>query len=377
MAGVARLDREGVQAILNLVAAAVPGLRPQNIAVVDSRGNLLARAGAPVGATDQALTTEEVRRATELRLSRAVEQMLENSLGAGRVRAEASVQMSFDKVNQTVESYDPDGQVTRSTQTVDSKSKTTEAATAVTAQNNLPNADAGSNPSGAQEDRQEETTNYEISKTVRTLIHDQPQIDRISLAVMVDGHTAVGPDGKPTWQPRSADELARITTLVKTAIGFDAKRGDQVDVESMRFVAEEPVPEVAPAGGLAGFDSPSLVRLAETGLIGLIGLLALLLVLRPMVLRLTTLTADRGGGDLALALTGPSPGGASVSAEAAMSASGAGAAVGLLEDESMVSVAQIEGQLRASSIRRISDLAEKHPNETLSILRGWMAQEGG
>jgi flagellar M-ring protein FliF len=123
MNGVARLDREGVQAILNLVAAAVPGLRPQNIAVVDSRGDLLARAGAPVGPAAQALSTEEVRRATELRLSRAVEDMLEKSLGAGRVRAEAAVRMSFDRVNQTVESYDPDGQVTRSTQTVDAKSR--------------------------------------------------------------------------------------------------------------------------------------------------------------------------------------------------------------------------------------------------------------
>ncbi|HLB99110.1 MAG TPA: flagellar M-ring protein FliF C-terminal domain-containing protein, partial [Acetobacteraceae bacterium] len=235
----------------------------------------------------------------------------------------------------------------------------------------------GTNPSGTQEDRQEETTNYEISKTVRTLIQDQPQIDHISLAVMVDGTTTVAPDGKSTWQPRSAEDLARITTLVKSAIGFDAKRGDQVDVESMRFISEAPELAAMPAGSFAGLDTASLVRLAETGLIGLIGLLALLLVLRPMVLRLTTLTPDRGGGDLGLMLPGASPGGASVSAEMAMSGPANVAAIGLLEDESMVSIAQIEGQLRASSIRRISDLADKHPNETLSILRGWMAQEGG
>jgi flagellar M-ring protein FliF len=301
----------------------------------------------------------------------AVVNMLEKSLGAGRVRAEAAVRMSFDRVNQTVETYDPDGQVTRSTQTVDAKSKTTEANTTVTAQNNLPNADAGTNPNGTQEDRQEETTNYEISKTVRTLIQDQPQIDHISLAVMVDGTTVTTPDGKSTWQPRSAEELARITTLVKTAIGFDTKRGDQVDVESMRFISEAPELAVVPSGPLSGLDSASLVRLAETGLIGLIGLLALLLVLRPMVLRLTTLSPER---DLALMGPGGLPVGQSVSAEMAMSGPGDAAGIALLEDESMVSVAQIEGQLRASSIRRISDLAEKHPTETLSILRGWMAQ---
>ena len=143
MVGAQRLDKEGVQAILNLVAAAVPGLRPHNIAVVDSRGDLLARAGEPVTQLTEAATAEDVRRATEMRLARAVEEMLEKTLGPGRVRAEASVRMDFDKVNETKEQFDPDEQVTRSTQTVNSTSKTTEANQAVTAQNNLPNADAG------------------------------------------------------------------------------------------------------------------------------------------------------------------------------------------------------------------------------------------
>ena len=101
MAGVARLDREGVQAILNLVAAAVPGLRPQNISIIDSRGGMLARAGEPTGPAATAASTEEIRHATELRLSRAVEEMLEHSLGPGRVRAEAAVEMDFDRVNET------------------------------------------------------------------------------------------------------------------------------------------------------------------------------------------------------------------------------------------------------------------------------------
>ncbi len=145
--------------------------------------------------------------------------MLEKTLGSGRVRAEASVRMDFDKVNETREQFDPDQQVTRSTQTVNSTSKTTEANQAVTAQNNLPNADAGAPGNGSQEGRQEETTNYEIGKTVRTLIHEQPRIDRISLAVMVDGTDQPGADGKSVWQPRSAEDLDRITNLVKSAIG--------------------------------------------------------------------------------------------------------------------------------------------------------------
>ena len=143
MTGAARLDREGVQAILNLVSAAVPGLKPQNIAIVDSRGSMLARAGEPVGSLGGALSGDEMRRTTELRLSRAVEEMLERSLGPGHVRAEAAVEMDFDKVNETQERYDPDGQVVRSTQSVNNNSRTTEANGTVSVQNNLPNADAG------------------------------------------------------------------------------------------------------------------------------------------------------------------------------------------------------------------------------------------
>ena len=127
--------------------------------------------------------------------------------------------MSFDRLNQTEERYDPDGQVTRSSQSVTTNSKNTEPNAAVTVQNNLPNADAGREAAGSQEGRQEETTNYEISKTVRTLIREQPQIERLSLAVMVDGTDSVGVDGKHAWQPRAAEELDRITGLVKSAIG--------------------------------------------------------------------------------------------------------------------------------------------------------------
>ncbi len=125
MAGAARMDREGVQSVLNLVASAVPGLRPQNIGIIDSRGNLLARAGEDAG---PAGTAAELRTATEQRLSRAVEDMLERTLGAGRVRAEAAVEMDYDQVHETQEKYDPDGKVERSTQSNTSTNRTTEAA---------------------------------------------------------------------------------------------------------------------------------------------------------------------------------------------------------------------------------------------------------
>lgn len=362
MAGAQRLDREGIQAILNLVAAAVPGLTPRNIAVVDSRGDLLARAGQPVGQTAEAATADELRRGTELRLSRAVEEMLERTLGPGRVRAEAAVRMNYDRVNETQETYNPDGQVPRSTQSVTSTSRTTEPNGAVTVTNNLPNAEAAAPPGGgSQEAKQEETTNYEIGKTVRTLIREQPQIDRISLAVMVDGRL----DANKTWQALPAEDLARISALVKTAIGFDEKRGDQVNVTSMRFAeAEITAPD---SGGLFGIrlEKPEFMSLAQTALIGIVGLLALLLVLRPMVKGIAAMapaaTAIAGGEAGTPALPAGSPGNLMLNGPAG--------------EDSLIEVAQIEGQMRASSLRKLSDMVEKHPSASLTILRGWMARD--
>ncbi len=374
MAGAARLDPQAVQAVLNLVAAAVPGLKPQAISVIDSRGTLLARAGQTTGPEEAAQTAEEQRRSTEARLSRAIEEMLEQSLGPGHVRAEAAVQMSFEHVNETTEAYNPDQQVVRSTTTTTDKQKSTEAEKSVSVQNNLPNADAGAPAgSGSSDDRNEETTNYEIGRTVRTLVREQPQIARISLAVMVDGLTAAGSDGKPAWHERDADELNRIRRLVQSAIGFDSKRGDTVEVVSMRFADTFENSAAGPAGlfGL-GLEKADLMGLAQTGILGLVILLALFFVVRPMAMRLTIAGEQLGGGDATM-LTHESGGGHAL----APTGAGAHAAPGvpMLTDDSMVDLVNIEGQMRASSLRKLVELVEKHPDESLSIMRGWLSQE--
>ena len=385
MIGSQRLDPEGVQAVLNLVAAAVPGLKAHNIAIIDSRGDVLARAGQPTGALGAAGTVDDLRQATELRLDRAVEEMLEPAIGADHVRAEAAVTMDVDQVQETKESYDPDQQVLRSQQTTSDKSRSTQTPQTTSVANNLPNANAGAAQSGTQDDKQDEVSNYEIGKTVRTVVQDQPRIARISLAVMVDGVTSIGPDRNPSWKPRSKADLDQIATLVKSAIGFDAKRGDTVSVVSMPFAL--PSIDTAPSGpaGLFGLrmTRDDMMQLGQTGLLGLFVLLALLFVVRPMVLRLTApgaaLAAAQMSGAIAstagavlsfdsggrAALNGPQPTGTGLSLLGPPA----------LTDESMVSIANIDGRLRASSIRQIVDLVSSHPEESLSILRGWLGHE--
>ena len=380
LTGTNRLDHEAVQAILTLVAAAVPGLRPQNVAIVDTHGNLLARAGDVAGAGADA-SLDELRRATELRLSRAVEEMLEPTLGPGRVRAEAAVEMDFDQVRETQEKFDPDGQVVRGTQTSTDTSKSTETQSTTTVQNNLPNADASGSGAGSQEQKQEETTNYEIGKTVRTLVREQPQIRRISLAVMIDGIESTDDKGVAQWHPRAAEDIERISTLVRDAIGFDEKRGDHVDVVSMRFAADD-VSASTPVPWLSGFDKADAMRLGQTALLGLLGLLALLFVVRPMVMRLTQLPESN---EPALAIGGAVAGGGGQqrllagNGDAAARGPGTALAVRDADDsaQDMINIANIEGQMRASSIRKLIDLVQNHPDESLSIVRAWMHQEIG
>jgi flagellar M-ring protein FliF len=384
--GAGRLDQESIQAISNLVAAAVPGLRPQNVAITDSRGNILAAVHDQ--SENAALqNTEAMRRNLETRLARAVEQMLERSLGPGHARAEVSADMDFERVNESQEKYDPDGQVARSTQEVTSNSKSTEAPQNVSVQNNLPNADAGNSAAGSQESRQEETTNYEIGKTMRTIIREQAQIRRLSIAVMVDDAEERGPDGTPVFKPRSAEELQRIDRLVKGAVGFDRRRGDQVEVINLRFAQPDAVPDAPPSTFLGlPIERPDMLSLGRTLIVGLVALAVLLTVLRPMAARLSAITPLPPGADGVL---GPAQAGGMAEAGAGGQPRllGAGSeellAARLAEDASMsdqdglVQLANVDGQMRASSIRRLSALVERHPEESLTIVRGWLQQEPG
>jgi len=262
---------------------------------------------------------------------------------------------------ETQERFDPDGQVVRSQQSSSNNTRSTEAAAPVSVQNNLPNADAGAQPTGSQEQKQDETTNYEISKTVRTLMREQAQLRRISLAVMVDGIATRNADGAIAWAERPADELARIATLVRGAIGFNEQRGDRVDVVTMRLTAAEESPEAAAVPVWARLDKADLLRLAETGLSALAVLFCLLFVLRPLVLRLSMPPKAALGGPEAVAL--------------------AGVAAGTVPEEEMVQMANVEGAMRMSSLRRVAALVDSRPEDSrpedsLALLRGWIAPEG-
>jgi flagellar M-ring protein FliF len=379
MRGVQRLDREGIQAVLHLVASAVPGLKPQNIAVVDGRGELLSRGAATSAAGGLAQTQEDLRRAQELRMARSVEEMLERILGPGNVRAEATIEMDNDRVQVTEERFDPDNQVTRS-QTSATQSNRSGEPQNVSVANQLPGAPAAAPNGGpqSQESRQDETTNYEIGRTTRNTLREQPTMRRLSVAVLVDG-VREGPEaagGPPRYRERTQEELARITALVRGAIGFNEGRGDRLEVVSLRFADQGLAQEGdAAASGFLGLPAltPTLTaRLLESGLFALVALIALLLVARPLTKRLVTSVALREDGMLAsdtptLNLSGP-PGAIAAPANAV-------AVIDGTQDNVMIDLAMVQGQIRAASLHSLAELVEKNPDETLAVLRRWLTPE--
>jgi flagellar M-ring protein FliF len=406
MQGAQRLDRDGVQAVLHLVATAVPGLKPSGISVVDSRGELLARGGqalsGPAAGAAAVLSQDEMRRAQEMRIGRSVEELLERTLGPGRVRAEATVEMDFDRVQTTEERFDPDNQVMRSQQSVNEQNRGAEPPPTTVA-GNLPGSEnQGTGGGASQESRQEETTNYEIGRSTRNTVREHPVVRRLSVAVLVDGVAeARAPGEASAWRERTAEELARIAALVRSAVGFDERRGDRVEVVSMRFV-DEPVAtaEATGAFGLPALSPALLARLAESGLLALVALVGILAVGRPVVGRLSAAliplevgpaavvaatpagsAAAVGAGPGAAAVAGAGAGAASVAgpaAAAALAGPGEEAPEPLPVPETFVSLAYVQGQMRQSSLTMVSKLVEKHPDEALSLLRRWLGpQEAG
>jgi flagellar M-ring protein FliF len=389
MRGSQRLDRGQVQAVRHLVATAVPGLKPERISIIDDRGTLLARGGETDTENLAATNAEEQRTNFENHLNRALEELLEPSLGIGNVRTEVNAEIDFDRVVTNEEIFDPEGRVVRSRQEISEANQNTDAnAGAVSVGQNLPNPPQDNAEGGSQSNsnRTEEAVNFEISKTIRSHTREGGNIKRLSVAVLVNDRVTTNADGEPTFEPRSEDELANIEKLVKSAVGFNESRGDTVQIVNMRF-AEVP----GLIGGVddplfLGFSTADLRRIVEVLILAVVGVLIILLVVRPLISKifetapgqLATAGAGADGGQALLtnqsgiagAIAGPGGQGSGGLPVPSSGAEGDGE-----ELDHMLDIAQVEGRVQASSIRKIGDIIDKHPDEAVSIIRSWMYQD--
>jgi flagellar M-ring protein FliF len=361
-----QLEPQQIRAIRHVVASAVSGLKPQRVSIVDEAGRLLAD-----GATGEAdgAVADERRAGFEKRMRNQVEAIVSSVVGAGRARVELSADFDYNKVTQTSDKFDPEGRVLRSSQTREESSATAENNGQVTVNNELPGnqrQDGVTPVARDQSKKSEETNNYEISRTTKTEVTEAGRVNRISVAVLVDGSYAKNEKGEMVYQERGKEQLDRIAALVRSAIGFDQKRGDQVEVVNLKF-AEAPaaIPIIEPTGllGMLQFTKDDVMYVIELAVMMLLGLVVLFLVIRPLVRRI--LAAEAIAAPLEASLPAIADG---------TQATGQSLVPGPNATAQMIDVAQVQGQVHAQSVHRVGELAERNPNETASIVRQWLSE---
>lgn len=359
------LSHQQVKAIQYLVGSAVPGLSVEKIAIIDDRGLLLAKSQSGHDGMQGLTQQQEIQTSYESKLSKSIESLLDKTLGPGKSSAEVTVDLDFNRVTMNSEDFNPDRQVVRSTVTSTESADSKEGAgQGVSVQNALPDQQGAGGEGGAgnKSNRNEETVNYEIAKTHKTEVKETGVVRRISVAVLVDGQTEVGSDGKSAYKPRTKEELEQLTGLVKSAIGFKEDRGDKVELVNMRFTMPEALKE-AEVKEPGFFDKINIAKTLEMIMICLVGFMILLMVVRPLAMKaLEGLPQEQKveaamGGVTAMAIEGPGA---------------TGQMAALPEPESMIDIANIEGRVKASSVRKIEEIVDRHTDEAVSIIRSWM-----
>ncbi|MCX7337892.1 MAG: flagellar basal-body MS-ring/collar protein FliF [Alphaproteobacteria bacterium] len=365
MRGTARLSATQVQSIQHLVASAVPNLTLDKISIVDDRGNLLARGVDVSGAGDGFGVQQDIRQGYEDKLVRTVESLLEKAIGPGKARAEISADMDFDKVTSTSVEFNPDGQVARSSTTTEdgSNSNETPSQDTVSLQNALPeNAAAGAGSQNRnQTNRSEENITYEISSTTKTHVKETGGIKRLSVAVLVDGNYSKDEKGKSSYSPRSNEEIEQLTTLIKTAVGFKEDRGDTVKIVNIRFVEPEEERLLEESKWYRGLN---VSHIAVWAIVGSLALALLFGVIRPVLLNLSnqhTLVAAGPAGALHYFDENPTQDSLQTYPTPVKK-----------ETRPGVDVQEIDDRVKASITKKIGEIIDNHPEETVAIFRSWM-----
>ena len=371
------LPEENTQAIVNLMAASVEGLKPENVVVIDQNSRILSRSGRDpmVGATD---SQKKVQREVEEHLVQKVTELLEPVVGFGKVRATASVELDFDKVKINEERFDPQSQIERSIQQKEEKITKRDAGSGVPGTpSNVAPATGGGLGAGVLEntEKKDVTTNFEISKSIQSTEKAPGSVKRMSLAVIVDNATLWEKDAKgeplEKTQPRSAEELKKLREQVAAAVGIKPDR-DVITVENIGFASMANPKEEAAAKKQWWVDQG--LRLVPYVVPTILGLAVFFLLVLPMLKKLSSainrpapLRVHGEGGEGASAPSRkvtPMKSMAEMEAEieADLNAEGAAGAP--------------EAQRRQLIKKRIQESATGDPETIASLVRSWMLEDG-
>ncbi len=239
-----RLQASQVEGIAFLVAGSVEGLSPEEVMIVDSGGNILSAARSGSQLSKRTDSQMEFQRNVEKNLANRIQTMLEKVVGEGKVVARVSAVLDFRVMEKTEESYDPEEPVVRSLHRRSEKSSTP-----VSGGESTVSSTRGFSTKfyGTDHEKTDEIVNYEINRVISKTVMPVGEVEKLSMAVLVDGVYNKNDKGVEEFQPRSKKEIETLESLVKRSVGFDAKRGDQIVVTSIPFRKVEL--EMGPAEG--------------------------------------------------------------------------------------------------------------------------------
>lgn len=358
------------RAIVNLVASAVPELAPEQITILDGKGNLLVSARNQDDSSMGEDAMADRMAAAEIRLQQMVNDLVGSIVGYDNVRTQLTADFDFSRFTETSEIVDPDSQVVLSSTLIeessDDQSPLRNQGVSIT--NSLPDAQVNTRDASTSSNRRtEEITNYEITKTTRNAVRDEGLVvNRLSAAVVIN---AVDVDGNPVQ--RTPEDLARIEALVKSTIGFDATRGDQVEIASIAFSPAETI-----AGPVAATQAPAplirgnVLRYTELGVLFLIAGALVFFVLRPMLINSKEQAAD---------INIPQYGGPALALDTQNNSDNDDTQLGSTTSmpnmlEQRIKIAQIDGQVKATSVNQIQEIVKSHKDESALILKRWIRE---
>lgn len=277
------LDKRSVRAIVNLTASAVPGLQPARVTVLDQAGELLASGQGGDDPLAAAGGVDERIAATETRIRRTVEDIVGRIVGPENIRVQVAAELDFSRITETANIIDPDSQTILSSTTVEDQSNDSDASAlrGVTIANQLPQVAAvdpaaAGEPSTSSARRIEETTNFEMTRTVRNEVREVGGVRRLSVAVALNAGAA----------PREPAEMQRIAALVQAAVGYNPARGDQINVVEASFSpvsAAAPPAAGTPSTPVAPDNAGAILRAGELAALAAIIVALIVFVLRPLL----------------------------------------------------------------------------------------------
>lgn len=360
------LNPQSIQAIQKLIAAAVPKLDMKDISIVDSNGNLLTEFSEEQTEIVKKSTNETMRLEQEYKLNQRLQELLEKSLGKGKAQVQVNLEMDFDEVVTNEEIFDPDSQVVRSQASMTEEGTSgQDASQPVTVGQNIPNSDSSfpsSNGTFGTMSKTEETINYEISRIVRNKVKNTGTISRVTAAVSVDGTYKRNEEGRLVYQPRTPEEMERITNLVKSAVGYDANRGDLVEVVNIKFSSFTDEENVEPEKLYMGFTKQELMRMAEGLGVAIVAILVILLVIRPLVNNAFEVSNNNSAEKLI----------SSGTEEDNLLLSN------FLSDnyddsaEELININKVDGRIKVSLVKKLNATVEKNPDAAVNVIRGWL-----